>query len=181
MIYAPEPAIRALWPVPALGDWEKRDLQKPLPVPGGSGLTFPINNLAQRLAVGGSELATGIGDPVDPSLSAGTTNFPARRGVADRGTYAEQTYNNPVPHLVTHSLARETLYNWADAQFNVGGGAGYPYDYGFGPGAHYDATVEMGNVQMYMKPGIYIASPGAKATPGKGSTSPTTVGGSNLG
>lgn len=157
MIYAPPQAIRDLWPTPPLGDWAVRDVHKPVPVAGGDGFRMENENLEQRFSVSDEIADTGVGEPVNPAISEGAYQYAANRGIADRGAYAETTFNKHIPHLVTHSLGREILYNWADAQFNVGG-VTYPLDYGFGPGAHYDATLEMGNVQLYMKPGIFRRS-----------------------
>ncbi len=152
-MYAPPPAIRALWPTPALGDWAVRDVNRPISIAGGDGLALENDNLPQREVVDDEASETGVGQPIDVSTSQGR-NQTARRSVVDRGAYAEQYYTKPVSHMMTHSLGRETLYNWADAQFNIGG-PGYPHDFGFGPGYHGDCTVEMGNVQLYMRPGIW--------------------------
>lgn len=147
-------------------------MNAPIPIAGGDGLAFENDNLPQRTVTADEIPDTGVGQPVDVATSQGGTGhkartsvtdidrandgFNARRGSQDNGAYANQTFNKVVSHVVTHSLGREILYNWADAQFNVGGpGSGYPLDFGFGPGYHGDATVEQGNVQMYMKPGIY--------------------------
>lgn len=168
--YAAPPAIRDLWPIPPYGDWAVRDLNKTIPVAGGDGFAVPTTYNIPDVRNGvSSPDATdiGVGEPVDATMSPASTNYRAERGVNDQGAYTQQTYNKVLNHVVTHSLGRESLYNWADAQFNVGG-VGYPPDFtGFGPGYHGDATVEMGNVQIYMRPGIYTGgtpSPQVAAT-----------------
>lgn len=155
--YAAPPAIRDMWPVPALGDWAVRDLNRPIPIAGGDGFATPTPNNLQDVVNGiSSPDATdrGVGEPVDPTTSPARVSYRAERGLNDQGAYVSLEFHKILNHVVTHSLGRESLYNWADAQFNVGG-VGYPADYGFGPGFHGDATVEMGNVQFYMRPGIY--------------------------
>lgn len=155
--YTAPPAIQALWPTPPLGDWAVRDMQKTIPLAGGDGFAQPQKNELNDLDNGSSSPdATdyGVGEPINNTTSPARVNYRAERGVGDQGAYVELHYNKILNHVVTHSLGRESLYNWADAQFNVGG-VGYPRDYGFGPGFHGDCTVEMGNVQFYMRPGIY--------------------------
>jgi hypothetical protein len=147
-------AVRDLWPTPALGDWAVRDVSRTAPVAGKDGFGEEENNLEQRVVAKDKWKDTGIGDPVDPSVSAGLDHNRAIRGIDTQLDRPYQTYNKVVGPVVTRSLGRETLYNWQDAQYNVGG-VGYPLDYGFGPGYHGDATIDQGNVQLYMKPGIY--------------------------
>lgn len=149
--YAPPPTIRDLWPIPPLGDWARRDMQRPIPVAGGNGFQLDNDNLPQREITADEIADTGMGQPIDPSISQAISGHYVPRGVDQQGAYQFQTFNNRMSPVVTHSLAREILYNWADAQFNIGGGAGYPLDYGFGPGAHGDCLTP----QIYMKPGIY--------------------------
>lgn len=171
--FTPPPAIRDLWPTPPLGDWAVRDMQNPVPIAGGDGFAPPKrNNLGDRDTddsnggySGASPDSTdyGVGQPVDTTTSPAFANYRAPRGRDDEGAYSAQKFLKVLNHVVTHSLGRESLYNWADAQFNVGG-VGYPRDYGFGPGYHGDATLEMGNVQIYMRPGIWR---GAQPTPGQ--------------
>lgn len=158
-MYAPPPAIRALWPTPLLGDWAVRDVTRPVPIAGGDGFRQELDNLPDNEPDGEDSPTddvanTGVGQPVDVSVSQAIAGHYVPRGIEQQGAYEFQTFNNIVSHVVTHSLGREILYNWADAQFNVGG-VGYPLDYGFGPGYHGDATIEQGNVQLYMKPGLY--------------------------
>jgi hypothetical protein len=147
-------AVRDLWATPALGDWAVRDVARPVPVAASHGFVPEENNLEQREVAKDYWKDTGVGDPVDPNSSMGTDHFRAVRGVDTTIDHPYQTYNKHIGPVVTRSLGRETLYNWFDAQFNVGG-VGYPNDYGFGPGYHGDATIEQGNVQLYMRPGIY--------------------------
>ncbi len=161
--------VLALWPPPPLGDWAERNMRQPIPIPGGDGFALPDRNNLNDLSNGISSPDStdqGIGQPVDSTVNAGMVNARAERGVMDMGAYVSQTFNKVLNHVTTHSLGREFLYNWADAQFNVGG-VTYPLDHGFGPGYHGDATVEMGNVQLYMRPGIWANQPQLGGT-GKG-------------
>jgi hypothetical protein len=145
-----------------MGDWQVRDMQAPIPIAGGDGFALPLtSNLPDNSPNQHDQddddiwANTGVGEPVDATHSQALGES-AARGPVSEGAYQYTNFLKTVSHLVTHSLGREILYNWADAQFNVGGvGSGYPLDYGFGPGAHYDCTPEQGNVQLYMKPGIY--------------------------
>lgn len=155
--YAAPPAIRDLWPVPPLGDWAVRDMNHTVPIAGGDGFAVPPPNELHDVINGVSSpdaTDVGVGEPIDPTTSPSRVSYRAERGINDQGAYVAQGFNKILNHVMTHSLGREPLYNWADAQFNVGG-VGYPLDFGFGPGFHGDATVEMGNVQFYMRPGIY--------------------------
>lgn len=146
-------AVRNLWPTPRLGDWAVRDVQKTVPVAGSHGFELVEDNLPASELTHDRWKDTGIGEPVDPSKSAGADHWHALRGIDTQLDRPYQTYNKVLGHLVTQSLGREMLYNWSDAQFNVGG-VGYPLDYGFGPGYHGDTPDPRTNPQTYMRPGI---------------------------
>lgn len=84
-----------------------------------------------------------MGNPVNQIIHL------ADKGSVDRGVYLEQAYNVRQDHSVLKSLAREPLMSWFTAAWRLGG-PGYPSDYGYGPGAHYDCMTP----QFYMKPGV---------------------------
>ena len=92
----------------------------------------------------------------------------AVRGVDDTVDHPYQTYNRDVQGetlRIHNSLGREMLNDWGDAAYNVGG-IGYGYDntnpngvhWASSPGYKGDAFDPKYNPQIYMRPGIKLAS-----------------------
>jgi len=99
----------------------------------------------------------------------------AVRGVVSQSAYRYQSYNEVVGPLLTRSLARGmACVDWLTASWRVGG-VGYPLDYGFGPGAHYDSTSVGFDPQFYMRPGIYRPQHASTIAGTSGSAAPTQV------
>lgn len=92
----------------------------------------------------------------------------AVRGVDDTLYTAYQTFNRDVQgetRRIHNSLGREMLNDWSDARFNTGG-IGYAYDdvnptgvhWASSPGYKGDCWDPKYNPQIYMRPGVRLAS-----------------------
>jgi hypothetical protein len=92
----------------------------------------------------------------------------ALRGVDNQVDHAYQTFNRDIEQetlRIHNSLGREMLNDWNDARFNVGG-IGYAYDttnptgvhWASSPGYKGDAYDPKYNPQIYMRPGVKLAS-----------------------
>lgn len=99
----------------------------------------------------------------------------AIRGLVSQSAYRYQSYNEVIGPLLTRSLARGmACVDWLSASWRVGG-VGYPLDYGYGPGAHYDSTSVAFDPQFYMRPGIYKLPTAGTIAGTSGSTAPPVV------
>lgn len=131
---------RSMWPLPPVGESQRRDPHVGDPVPYG-------NQKPKSQAV------------VSPQLNTVTTpqGYGARPGggIVATGYASGRVYLKSLGGIMARTLGKNFLAGIFDARWRVGG-VGYPPDFGYGPGYHGDSeTLFPNNPQVYLRnPGI---------------------------
>lgn len=131
---------RSMWPLPPVGEAQRRDPHVGDPVPFGN--KPPVSQA-----------------DVSPPLQKVTTPEGYKStpggGILAVGYAPSRVYLKSLGGIFARTLAKNFLAGIIDARWRVGG-VSYPPDFGFGPGYHGDSeTLYPNNPQVYLRnPGI---------------------------